>query len=167
MGGLYLTAEGQLRVLVVYVRFRDDTTNHPHWPAGSSPPQMNEIIDPDMLTGSTNYDNLTHYFNTMSFGIYEVVGEAIYVETPHDMDYYGSSPSRRLATEDVLVNVVDSLVDFSLYDNWTRISNYNHINEPDGIVDMIVMVWRGLVFTTAWAGEASLGGGSPLNVDGV
>lgn len=167
-GGLFLTAEGRLRVLVVYVRFRDDTAPHDNWPAGSPPPQMAEIIDPNMSTASTNFDNLTHYFRKMSFELYEMVGEAIYVETPHDKSYYGTYPDNwRLATEDVLVNAVDPLIDFRQYDNWKRVSNYNHLNEPDGVVDMIIMVWRGHVLTTSWTGYAHLGGGSVLTLDGV
>ncbi len=62
---------------------------------------------------------------------------------------------------------MDSLIDFSQYDNWTRESDYNHTNEPDDTVDMIVMVWRGKPFTDAWAGEASLGRGADLSLDGV
>jgi hypothetical protein len=167
LGGLYLTAEGQIRILVIYVRFRDDNDPHNYWQAGSPPSQMSEIIDPDMTSGSTNFDNLTHYFDVMSLGRYQVVGEAIYVETPHDMAYYGNPPINSSTVEDVLVNAVDSIVDFSQYDNWTRISNYNHENSPDGVVDMIVMVWRRKINPGSAAGWASLGGGIGITLDGV
>ncbi|MEJ2196878.1 MAG: hypothetical protein P8X73_18755, partial [Ignavibacteriaceae bacterium] len=45
------------------------------------------------------------------------------------------------------------------------ISNYYHINEPDGIVDMIVIIWRGLVLSDNWCGEASLGRGPEFWVE--
>ncbi len=155
-GGIYRTSQGELKVLVVFVRFKDDNSYNPHWPAGSPPNVMSNFIDPNSNTNSTNYLNLTHYFDEMSMGTYNVVGEAIYVETPHDKSYYGSpTPSRSSATKDVLQNVVDPLINFANYDNWTFNSNYTHTNQPDGTVDMIIMVWRGLVFFE-YGGEAKL-----------
>lgn len=106
-GGYYRTSQGELKVLVVFVRFKDDNTYNPHWTAGSPPNVMSNFIDPNANTNSTNLINLTHYFDEMSMGTYDVVGDAIYVETPHNKSYYGSYPSnRRLATKDVLQNVV-------------------------------------------------------------
>ncbi len=165
-GGLYRTAQGTLRVLVVFVRFKDDNAYNPHWPAGSPPNVMNNYIDPNANTNSTNLINLTHYFDEMSMATYHVIGDAIYVETPHNKSYYGlPDSSRSKANKDVLQNVVDPLVDFSDYDNWTFNSDYSHTNQPDGTVDMIIMVWRGLVFSSAWLGEATLGYGSPYTVE--
>lgn len=90
----------------------------------------------------------------------------MYVKTPKNRNEYGSPwPSRSAATKDVLQNVVDPLVNFANYDNWTFNSNYNHTNQPDGTIDMIVMVWRGLLLTDQWLGEASLGGGLPFTVE--
>lgn len=166
-GGLYRTSQGTLRVLVVFVRFKDDNAYNPHWPAGSPPNVMNDFIDPNVSTNSSNLINLTHYFDEMSMGTYDIIGEAIYVETPHNKSYYGSYPNNRvLAHKDVLQNVVDPLVNFNDYDNWTYDSTYSHTNQPDGTVDMIIMVWRGLVITNNWLGEASLGYGSSYTVEG-
>ena len=147
------------------MRFKDDNTYNPHWPAGSPPDVMNNYIDPNSNTNSTNYFNLTHYFDEISIGTYDVIGEAVYVETPHNKSYYGSpTPSRSMANKDVLQNAVDPLVNFSDYDNWSFNSNYSHTNQPDGTVDMIIMVWRGLVFGD-WGGEASLGYGNSYTVE--
>ncbi|MDP1706790.1 MAG: hypothetical protein Q8L36_03140, partial [bacterium] len=51
-GGLYLTSQGELKVLVVFVRFRDDVSPHPYWPAGQPPDNYNTFIDPSLLTNS-------------------------------------------------------------------------------------------------------------------
>lgn len=60
--------------------------------------------------------------------------------------------------------MVDPLIDFSKYDNWRYDSDYTHVNEPDGVVDMIVMVYRGR--PVGWyLGEASLGSGGSYSVD--
>ena len=104
----------------------------------------------------------------MSLGSYNVTGEVIYVETPQNKNSYiisGSYPDRYLATKDVLINKVDPVINFATYDNWTTTSDYTHINQPDSVVDMIVMIWRGLVFANWWSGEASLGYGNLYNVE--
>lgn len=118
-GGLYVTAQGTIRVLVVFVRFRDDVAPHNYWPANDQVQTfMTEYIDPDIQTGSTNFANLTNYFNQMSLGVYNVIGNVVYVKTPQDRSYYGTPwPNRYLATKDVLQNAVDPLVNFADYDN--------------------------------------------------
>ena len=40
-GGIYLTAQGEFKVLVVFIRFKDDVSPHPYWPAGQPPYNYN------------------------------------------------------------------------------------------------------------------------------
>jgi hypothetical protein len=165
-GGIYLTSQGELKVLVVFVKFRDDHSAHNYWPDTMIPqPFMTTYIDPSWQTNSTNEINLTHYFRKMSLGIFKVTGEYVYVETPHDKSYYGNPPSRSLATKEVLQQKVDPLINFANYDNWTCNGSYNQTNQPDGTVDMIIVIWRGQPFNSSWGGEASLGGGSSYTVE--
>jgi M6 family metalloprotease-like protein len=167
-GGKYLTASGDLKVLVIFAKFKDDNSPHQYWPADSYPEEMNNFIDSDMQTGSTHYLNLTNYYNQMSFGNFRVTGKVIGAETPYPMSHYllGSLnyPNRVAANTDIL-ELVDNYIDYREFDNWTYISDFNHINKPDGIVDMIVIIWRGLVFTDQWSGEASLGQGPEFFVE--
>lgn len=164
--GIYITSHGTLRVLVVFVRFKDDNSTVSGWPAGSPPDFMNTYIDSTTSMNSTNLVNLTNYFKQMSSNNFNVVGRAIYVETPKNKSEYGSSPDRYTATKDVLQNSVDPIINFNLYDNWSSTSTYTHSNTPDNVVDMIIMVWRGLVFQNgAWLGEASLGYGAAFTVE--
>ncbi len=165
-GGIYLTAQGELKVLVVFVRFKDDNSSHPYWPVGGNPDNYNTFIDPSIKTNSTHYINLTNYYKKMSLGVYKVTGQAISVETPKNKaEYFAMSNPRYEAIKDVIINKVDPLVDFAQFDNWSTSSNYNHQNLPDGTVDMIIMVWRGLVFADWWSGEASFGGGNSYTVE--
>lgn len=165
-GGQYLTADGVVRALIVFVQYKNDTASHNYWTAGEPPDYMDEFIDPDEGTNSTYYHNITHYFDEMSFGEYQFVGDTIHVIAPHTKAWYDSAGYGRAATnKDVLQNAVDPLVDFSDYDNWERKADYRHENNPDGIVDMIIMVWRGFQF--GLLGEASLGYGSGITLDGV
>ena len=161
-GGKYITASGDLKVLVVFAKFKDDTASHPFWPADSYPSEMNDLIDPDILKGSTHFLNLTNYYNQMSFEKFRVIGKTIGAETPYAIGHYiyndGKYPDRSQATRDLLQSIDDS-IDYNEFDNWTYLSDYNHINEPDGIVDMIIVIWRGLVFSDQWSGDSCLGGG--------
>lgn len=166
--GIYLPAQGDLKILVVFVRFKDDVSDHNEWPAGSDPPGYTTWIDPTMQTGSTNPENFTYYFNTMSRGTFRVTGTAVSVETPQNRSYYFSLNNPRYeANKDVLQNKVDPLVNFAEFDNWKFISNYSHSNQPptDGTIDMIVMIWRGFAFASDWGGEASLGYGGSFTVE--
>ena len=87
-GGKYITALGELKVLVVFAKLKDDTSSHPYWPADSYPSEMNNFIDLDMQKGSTHFLNLTNYYNQMSFGKFKVTGKSIGAETPYPMSHY-------------------------------------------------------------------------------
>ena len=130
-GGIYLTSQGELKVLVVFAKFRDDHSCHNYWPDTMVPQQfMTTFIDPNWQTNSNNEINLTYYFRKMSLGIFKVIGEYKYVETPQDKSYYGNPPNRWLATKDVIQLKVDPLINFANYDNWTCNGNYNQSNQP-------------------------------------
>jgi M6 family metalloprotease-like protein len=163
-GGIYLPSSGVLRVLVIFASFPDDSAAHASWPVRQPPLFMQNFIDPDTTTRSTNTFNLTNYFRQMSGGKFHVIGDAIWAESPASQEVYRNSGSYGNANMLLLPQVVDPVVDFTPYDNWTRTANYTFVNEPDGIVDMIFVVWR----TTMWQylGEASLGYKPAIPVDG-
>ena len=162
-GGIYITSKGILRVLVVFASFPDDETPHPYWPAHNPPLFMQQFIDPDTGSRSQTPFNITNYFHQMSLGQLHVVGEAVWVESGHSQEEYRNGSYGR-ANMDVLPRQVDSLVDFSKYDQWTRLADYSHANTPDGAVDMIIMVWRTTMFE--YLGEASLGYKPAILADG-
>jgi M6 family metalloprotease-like protein len=162
-GGKHMPARGVVRVLLVFASFPDDTTAHPYWPAHQPPQFMRQYIDPDTLTRSNAPFNLTHYFRVMSLGQLQLVGDVIWVESAHPQGDY-SHGSYGWANTDLIKERLDSLVDFSQYDRWTRVQNYTIVDEPDGVVDMIVMVWRTTEF--GLLGEASLGHKPAIAADG-
>ena len=162
-GGKHMPARGVVRVLLVFASFPDDTAAHPYWPAHQPPLSMRQFIDPDTLTRSTEPYNLTHYFRVMSLGQLQLVGDVIWVESTHPQGDYSNGSYGR-ANTDLIKERLDSLVDFSQYDRWTRVQNYTIVEEPDGIVDMIVMVWRTTEF--GLLGEASLGHKPAIAADG-
>jgi hypothetical protein len=163
IGGIYMPARGTFRVLIVFASFPDDETLHPYWPAHNPPLFMEQFIDSDTALRSQGSFNLTHYFREMSLGQFNLVGEAVWVETAHSQEEYRNGSYGR-ANTNVLQERVDSLVDFSRYDEWTREAPYRLSNTPDGQVDMIVMVWRTNIFE--YLGEASLGYKPGFEADG-
>ena len=175
-GGIYLPANGELRVLLVFVKFPDKNASHNRWPLGVAPTNMDNFIDPDLNTGTQLNYNLTYYFSEMSKtspssqGVCKIVGDAVYVEAPFPTTHYinGSDQRRDLAAKDILQIAVDPIVDFTLYDNWKRLNHYDHENNPDGTIDMIVMIYREQIWS-GFDGEASIGGptsGLQFDVEG-
>lgn len=156
--GKYLTAQGELKILLVFVRFPGDSENISNWwLANQSPAILNSIIDANSNVGSTNQYNLTHYFDVMSLGDYSVVGDAISVVAPDTPSGYGYDLS--VASEDVLDYIsTNDLVDFSDYDNWEATDIGEFSNTSDDLVDMVVMIWKGENFLNGdnWTGCAAL-----------
>lgn len=167
-GGKFITAEGELKVLVVFAKFKDDTTAHQFWPSDAYPSEMQDFIDNDTLKNSNHYLNLTNYYNQMSLGKLKMTGMSVSAVTPYPAKEYlllnKSCINRAKANTDILKSI-DDLIDYSEFDNWTYLSNYEHLNQPDGIVDMIIIIWRGLVFSNQWSGESSLGYGADFFVE--
>jgi M6 family metalloprotease-like protein len=164
IGGMHITSQGTFRILVVFVSFQDDSTVHPFWPAHNPPLYLDQFIDPDTSTRSPAAFNLTDYFYQMSLGKFHVIGDAIWIEMPHSQSEYANGSYARANTT-VLKESVDPIVDFAKYDNWTNSAGYVNTNAPDGIVDMVVMVWRTTIFQML--GEASLGYRPGFDVDGT
>ncbi len=163
IGGRHITSRGTLRALIVFASFPDDSTPHPYWPPHQPPLFMQQFIDPDTMIRSQGSFNLTNYFSQMSLGQFNLVGDAIWVESAHSQEEYRQGAYGR-ANKHLLQERVDPLVDFSQYDRWKRNGDFIHSNVPDSIVDMIVMVWRTDMFE--FVGEASLGYWPAFQADG-
>ncbi len=164
IGGRHLTDRGTLRILLVFASFPDDDTPNPFWPPHQPPLAMRQFIDPDTSTGSTTAFNLTNYFRQMSLGQFHLVGDVVWIESHHSMTEYSNGSYGR-ANTNLLTEQLDSIVDFSKYDSWTNVADYMNAGSGDGLVDMIVMVWRTNIFP--YIGEASLGRKPTVVLDGV
>lgn len=85
-GGKYLTSLGDLKVFVIFAKFKDDLNPHPYWPSNSYPSEMNGFIDENMNIASNHFTNLTNYYSQMSFGNFRVTGKVIGAETPYPIN---------------------------------------------------------------------------------
>ena len=155
--GQFLTANGTLKILVVFAEFEnyneEDTKGRPggYWPDGGFPSFVNSYIDSTVTQNSTHKLNITNYFSQMSQGSYKVIGD---VKTVHVPNNYVNN---RSGANQWVLNHLDNEVDYSEYDNWTKNADFIHTNTPDGIVDMIVIIYRGKTVLGNAGGEASLG----------
>ncbi len=183
-GGRYITASGALNVLFVYLQFPDDNylPSSVNWPKGNAPVYMNATVDSAWSPNPTP-GNITDYFNQMSLNKFRITGKTVSVITPHTRKFYLDNGWRRGDIQEEVLRKLDSTMDFAQFDHWhSNISaQYNNSEKPDGIVDMIFMMWRNVCNDTidvrsrldlVPGGEASLGyrsgvfGNSSFSVDG-
>ncbi len=161
-GGREITTQGTLRVLVVFVRFKDDVLNTPTWPDYNVLPTWASTIVDQQIPSNNIYPslNMSNFFDRASggdgngnLGVFRTIGDVYYVTTDTNRSYYRESYS---AVNEHILTKLNSTVNYGNYDNWTFIKNgelYNHENVPDGKVDYIFMIWRGV----SPYGEGNLG----------
>lgn len=153
-GGAYAPSIGVFRVCVIFVdREGTEAPSTNEWPSPGNPTYQNCFIEnsninpllPDFQWSSDI--NITKYMWEMSCGAFKFVGDVyrftlpqVYPPSVVSTSYGGLN---RYIIESLDNRAVDP-VDFSLYDNWTinTTTRYNHINQPDGIADMVFIVYR-------------------------
>ena len=154
-GGKYISASGTLRVLVVFVRFGDDNETSENWPdPGVLPAWAANFVDKDYSPSGNYYRGTTSdYFYQNSYGNLHVIGDVYYVTTEYAESHYhqiAAGPpvdpqAARAALQMEVFNKLDAApynVDFSQYDNWNRVNDYEVLEGPDGEVDMIWFLTR-------------------------
>ncbi len=152
-GGREITTQGTLRVLVVFVRFKDDVANTATWPDYNVLPSWaSTFVDPQIPANNIYSSlNMSNFFDRASggdgngnLGTFRIIGDVYYVTTDENRSYYNESYS---AVNEHILTKLNPIVNYANYDNWKFIKNgefYNHENVPDGKVDYIFMMWRGV-----------------------
>jgi len=157
-GGADLPSFGTIRILMLFIDFPDDSLDpgNAAWPISPTPTPMGgpsyrrTIIDSASSRPSHQRYNITNYFDQQSFGNLQVVGDVVYKQALHPLSWYAADPAYNTmipywAARHVLEYIdtaADYDIDFSVYDNWTTPSAYNHTPGPDGRVDFIGIGWR-------------------------
>lgn len=157
--GHSITSLGELRTLLIYAEFADDTVKSESWPLGKKNPPIwaQNMINRSALLSSPS-DNLTKYFYEMSNGNLLLYGE-VYPKTiipKYKQENYKSIAD--VNTE--IIGRLDDEIDFSIYDNWARTNDGKFIHRADGKVDLIFIIYRNfenrLFFNNGWTGAAHL-----------
>jgi len=131
------------RVLILYVAFRDDsaTTNWNIWPARSKPvnPYTNNgrLIDTSELSNYTEY-TYSKWFQEMSRDSFDFIGDEVYVDLPLTALDYKNLNYGYQTMNNVVLNRIDSLVDFSRYDKW-KFENGQWVWGTDNNVDFVII----------------------------
>ncbi len=158
--GKHITANGELKALLLFIQFDDDsTTSSDAWPYDTLmlPEWCSVFVSPDTNSISDQF-NISQYFDEMSFGKFQLTGDVYHevVSPKHNQDYY--KDIGEVNTE--ILTSLDSLIDYSLYDNWTGTGSERYINKPDGVVDMLFIIYRNfsnrLFYNNGWTGSAYL-----------
>lgn len=145
IGGWLLPSEGTIRVLFVFAQFPDDNhdISNQTWIKGQAPANMQGWVDQSWSSNPTQ-GSMTHYFNEMSFNKLKFIGKTVSVVTPQTRAWYLANNKKRGDIHTQIIQQLDQTWDFAQFDNWDYEGNYNHINRPDGIVDMVFIVWRNI-----------------------
>jgi M6 family metalloprotease-like protein len=156
--GKHAASAGELKTLIVYAMFADDIQKKSEaWPySKTSLPAWTK----NMINSSTHLNfpqnNLTQYFYEMSNGNFMLYGD-VYPEVvipKFDQKNYKSISE---VNHEILMSL-DDKIDYSKYDNWTRDVNGKYVNQSDGKVDVVFIVYRNfenrLFFGNGWTGSA-------------
>ncbi|HRI47747.1 MAG TPA: hypothetical protein PK559_11630 [Ignavibacteriaceae bacterium] len=70
----FLPTSGTIKVFVIFAQFVDDpNTENNGWAKDSYPDWANTFVNPS-TGGGYSWNNLSHYFNEMSNGTFQVIG---------------------------------------------------------------------------------------------
>jgi len=157
----YLPTSGTIKVYVIFAQFKDDPQiENNGWAKNSYPSWANTFVNPS-TGGSYPWNNLSHYFNKMSNGTYQVIGDVYddLVKTDYNQSYYSSIGQ---VNREIIMKV-DPYVNFAVYDNLNG-------NNPgsDGIVDFIYIIYRNITGDVLmnYTGIARLEVDTTINVNG-
>ena len=143
--GFILPSAGTINALIIFAQFPDDDfqTGSSLWPKGKAPADMDKWVN-QTWTNNPIQGSLTHYFNDMSFDKFKFTGRAVSVIAPHTRQWYLNRHLTRGDIHKEIILKIDSTMDFAEFDNWTCTYDLHHLNRPDGIVDLIIFIWRNI-----------------------
>ncbi|MCH8558308.1 MAG: hypothetical protein LAT84_10810 [Balneolia bacterium] len=168
---------GEMRVSLIFARFEGDNRSLPEWSERPNPNDPEDIpvwmnlflsSGPDDRTGENHYENITNYFNQSSFGNLRIYGDTYHVAVPDSFIGRRYGDANRYVIQSLFGDGdgQTSRVSRPLQelDNWANPRQNVHIQEADGVVDYIIVIYRrprGMPhpFGAAWSGIAGLGFG--------
>jgi M6 family metalloprotease-like protein len=179
-GGKYISSRGNLNALFLFIHFPDDRymSKNIRWELNNPPDYIDKFIDKKNSSVSHN-GFLSCYFDDMSKGVFRLTGKTMFLITPHTRSWYIENKKTRADINREIIEKADSSIDFDEFDNWHRLNDYLHLNEPDSVIDMIFVIYRNIAnelpdsikkdveakLGLTPGGEASLGYGKSFKVD--
>ncbi len=157
--GNYTTSVGKIKVLFIFVKFKDDTVKSDAWKLENMklPGWANKIVNNNTEINFPD-NNLTQYYYEMSNGNFFLYGD-VYPKLVIPKLFQKEYKSISDVNSEVLTKL-DKEIDFSKYDNWSKGKDNKYVNKPDGNVDVIFIVYRDFInrlfFNNSWTGIAHL-----------
>lgn len=178
-------ANEYLRALFIYVVFPDDnfpsySTSIWHNPNEATGPYIptnpysgtnGKLVVDQVGNKSTNFMSrytgytLTDYYCQMSMGQLDLIGDEVYVTLPQNSSYYIQNGYNRGTLNRYVLDYLNSTqnIDWSRYNNWSKINGEWVFSRQDGNAELIVITYRTIpgnesswFWPSAWGGEASL-----------
>jgi len=176
-GGMFIPAQGTLRILVVFAKFNGDNTDDEIWGPNSLPIWGTDLVSTFI---QPNYQawSLSDYFHKMSVGKLNVIGDVYpnLVETDSTaQDYYNHQAKYGDVNKSIL-RKIDPFINYSKYDSFAINGAYNYSKQSDGYVDIVIIIYRSIdnsahrnaICGGGWSGTAMLGFSDNVNTnDGV
>jgi len=158
----YIPTSGVLRVFVIFAQFKDDPQiENNGWAKNSYPTWANTFVNAYPSEGERYaWNNLSQYFNEMSNGTFQVLGDVYnsLVITDNNESYYSTIGQ---VNREIIMKV-DPYVNFAVYDNLN-----GNLPGTDGIVDFIYIIYRNASDRLMnYTGKALLNVSATLYVDG-
>lgn len=146
LGGRFLTAHGTVNALVIFAQFPDDSLDiyHQEWPKDQPPARFHTWIDSTWTPQPTPF-SMTDYFDQMSLGAFQFIGKTRFVVAPRTRKEYLELGMNRGDVHRELLAQLDQTMDFAEFDRWDPEGEYQHRERPDGIVDMVIVIWRNIL----------------------
>ena len=80
----------------------------------------------------------------MSFNKFKFVGKTVSVMSPHTRQWYLTNNWKRGDIQKEIILQINKTMSFAEFDNWKYIDDYYQISQPDGIIDLITIIWRNI-----------------------
>ena len=167
-GGRDVPSIGNMKACIIYVDSPGEADNSTNWPLNGDPTYMNSLINdtPDAIDPQMEDGNFSTYYQNMSNGLNLIYGDSYRYTLPNNVDDYGNVTSLNTA---VLTGINDALpnLNFSEYDNWTKNASYDFTEGPDGIMDMVIIIYRTSPSYIIYTAKARLECEAGLTLDGI
>lgn len=147
-GGWVLPSEGRIHALFIFAQFPDDNYQpaDTRWPKGDMPERVKEHtwVDSVWSENATPW-SMTDYFSQMSFNKLKFTGETDTITIPHTREWYYRNRKNYGAVNKDIIQTLDRRIDFSKFDNITKIRNYKFADTADGKVDIVFIIYRNFI----------------------
>ncbi|MBN8570619.1 MAG: T9SS type A sorting domain-containing protein [Ignavibacteria bacterium] len=172
-------SDAKLNILLVFIRFPDDSAYDPDWTAGSAPSYMNNLLATTKNASGDFWNRyssttalLSDYYQEVSRGTMHVTGIARYIQMNDNNNKYTNYDDM---LEEIYVKLkADNTIDWPDFDHWgegNSVGNFEYSDEGDGFIDMMGLIFRrdavGVTAAPGAAGYVPLFGPNNYEIDPV